>query len=211
MMPVKNGIELCREIKKNESTSHIPVILLTAKSALNAKIEGLESGADAYVTKPFSIDFLMVQVTNLIANRKNILEHFSSSPLAHLKSLASNNNEKNFLAKLDKIIEDNIKDQDLSVDKLADYMNMSRSTLYRNISEISKLSPNELINLSRLKKAAHLIKTTNMKIYEVAEMVGYRSQTSFGRNFQKHFGMSPTEFEKGNAGALKEKKQEPKE
>lgn len=206
MMPVKNGIDLCRDIKKNDTTSHIPVILLTAKSALNAKIEGLESGADAYVTKPFSIDFLMVQVSNLIANRKNILEHFSSSPLAHLKSLASNSNEKDFLAKLDKIIEDNLKDQDLSVDKLADYMNMSRSTLYRNISEISKLSPNELINLSRLKKAAHLIKTTNMKIYEVAEMVGYRSQTSFGRNFQKHFGMSPTEFEKGSAGASKENK-----
>jgi signal transduction histidine kinase/ligand-binding sensor domain-containing protein/DNA-binding response OmpR family regulator len=196
MMPIKNGIDLCRDIKKEEKTSHIPVILLTAKSALNAKIEGLESGADAYITKPFSIDYLMVQISNLIENRKNILGHFSSSPLAHLKSMASDNNEKNFLAKLDKIIEENLKDQNLSVDKLADFMNMSRSTLYRNISDISNLSPNELINLSRLKKAAHLIKTTNMKIYEVAEMVGYKSQTSFGRNFQKHFGMSPTEFEK---------------
>lgn len=206
MMPVKNGIDLCRDIKKTDKTSHIPVILLTAKSALNAKIEGLESGADAYITKPFSIDYLMVQISNLIENRRNILEHFSSSPLAHLKSLATNSNEKDFLIKLDKIIEDNLKDQDLSVDKVADYMNMSRSTLYRNISEISNLSPNELINLSRLKKAAHLIKTTNMKIYEVAEMVGYRSQTSFGRNFQKHFGMSPTEFEKTNLTPAKPEK-----
>ncbi|SFQ57074.1 hybrid sensor histidine kinase/response regulator transcription factor [Flavobacterium akiainvivens] len=211
MMPVKNGIELCKEIKKEEKTSHIPVILLTAKSALNAKIEGLESGADAYVTKPFSIDYLMVQISNLLENRKNILGHFSSSPLAHLKSLTSDSNEKNFLSKLDKIIEENLKDQNLSVDKLADYMNMSRSTLYRNISEISNLSPNELINLSRLKKAAHLIKTTNMKIYEVAEMVGYRSQTSFGRNFQKHFGMSPTEFEKSSDSNEKPEKKAAKE
>ncbi|TRW24764.1 response regulator [Flavobacterium zepuense] len=198
MMPVKNGIELCREIKKTEKTSHIPVILLTAKSALNAKIEGLESGADAYITKPFSIDYLLVQIFNLIENRKNILGHFSSSPLAHLKSLATSNTDKTFLSKLDKAVEDNLKDPELSVDKLADYLNMSRSTLYRNIKEISHLSPNELINLSRLKKAAQLIKTTNMKIYEVAEMVGYKSQTSFGRNFHKHFGMTPTEFEKSN-------------
>jgi DNA-binding response OmpR family regulator len=198
MMPVKNGIELCKEIKKTEKTSHIPVILLTAKSALNAKIEGLESGADAYITKPFSIDYLLVQIFNLIENRKNILGHFSNSPLAHLKSLATSNTDKTFLSKLDKAIEENLKDQELSVDKLADYLNMSRSTLYRSIKEISHISPNELINLSRLKKAAQLIKTTNMKIYEVAEMVGYKSQTSFGRNFQKHFGMTPTEFEKSN-------------
>lgn len=196
MMPVKNGIELCKEIKRTEKMSHIPVILLTAKSALNAKIEGLESGADAYITKPFSMDYLLVQIYNLIENRKNILDHFSSSPLAHLKSLPASDTGKIFLSKLDKVIEDNLKDQELSVDKIADYMNMSRSTLYRNIKEISDLSANELINISRLKKAAHLIKTTNMKIYEVAEMVGYKSQTSFGRNFQKHFGMTPTEFER---------------
>jgi signal transduction histidine kinase/ligand-binding sensor domain-containing protein/DNA-binding response OmpR family regulator len=202
MMPVKSGIELCREIKKTDKTSHIPVILLTAKSALNAKIEGLESGADAYITKPFSIDYLLVQISNLIENRKSILGHFSSSPLAHLRSLATSGSEKIFLSRLDKVIEENLKDQELSVDKLADYMNMSRSTLYRNIREISQLSPNELINLSRLKKAAELIKTTNMKIYEVAEMVGYKSQTSFGRNFQKHFGMTPTEFEKSSEAGI---------
>ena len=198
MMPVKNGIELCKEVKKAEKTSHIPVILLTAKSALNARIEGLESGADAYITKPFSIDFLLVQISNLIENRKNILGHFSSSPLAHLKSLTSSNTENSFISRLDKVINENLKDPELNVDKLADYMNMSRSTLYRNIKEISNLSANELINISRLKRAAHLIKTTNMKIYEVAEMVGYKSQTSFGRNFQKHFGMTPTEFEKNS-------------
>jgi len=196
MMPVKNGIELCKHIKETDTTSHIPVILLTAKSALSAKIEGLESGADAYITKPFSMDYLLIQISNLIENRKNVLGHFSSSPLAHLKSLATSVTDKTFLSKLDKAIEDNLKDQDLSVDKLADILNMSRSTLYRSVKDISQLSPNELINLSRLKKAAQLIKTTDMKIYEVAETVGYKSQTSFGRNFQKHFGMTPKEFDR---------------
>ncbi|GLB49596.1 hybrid sensor histidine kinase/response regulator [Neptunitalea lumnitzerae] len=198
MMPVKNGITLCKDIKSNEKTNHIPVILLTAKTALNAKIEGLESGADAYITKPFSMDYLLIQISNLIENRRNILGHYSSSPLAYLKSVATTNTDKEFLTKLDRVIQEHLKEQSLNVDKIANYMNMSRSTLYRNINELSDISPNELINLSRLKKAAHLIKTTNMKIYEIAEMVGYKSQTSFGRNFQKHFGMTPTSFEKAN-------------
>jgi len=204
MMPIKKGIDLCREIKNTEKTSHIPVILLTAKSALSARIEGLESGADAYITKPFSMDYLLVQISNLIQNRKIILGHFSNSPLAHLKSLATSSDEKTFLVKLDKVIEDNIKDHELSVDKIAELMNMSRSTLYRSIKEISHLSPNEIINLSRLKKAAYLIKNTNLKIYEIAEAVGYKSQTSFGRNFQKHFGMTPTEFEKSSMHEVKD-------
>lgn len=194
MMPLKSGIALCKDIKNKDEISHIPVILLTAKSALNAKIEGLESGADAYITKPFSMDYLLVQIANLITNRKHIVGHLASSPLAHLQSVTMSNEDKTFLKQLDKVIEDEMKDQTLNVDKLAAHMNMSRSTLYRSIKEITDVSPNELINSSRLKKAAELIKSTNMKIYEIAEMVGYKSQTSFGRNFQKHYGMTPSEF-----------------
>ncbi len=194
MMPVMDGIELCKRVKENPKTKHIPVILLTAKSALNAKIEGLESGADAYITKPFSMDHLLVQVSNLLENRKTILDHYSNTPLAHLKSLSLSAADKDFVVQLDQIIEANMKDPDLNVESLAQYMNMSRSTLYRKIKEISALSPNELINASRLKKAAFLLKTTNKKIFEISDEVGYRSQTSFGRNFQKKFKKSPSEF-----------------
>ncbi|RAV30890.1 hybrid sensor histidine kinase/response regulator transcription factor [Sinomicrobium soli] len=194
MMPVLDGIALCRRIKSDVKTSHIPVILLTAKSALNAKIEGLESGADAYIPKPFSMGHLKVQISNLIENRKHILGHYSSSPLAHMKSMAVSDNDKTFLGKLDKVIDDNLADPDLSVDILAEHMHMSRSTLYRKIREISKLSPNELINMSRLKKAVQLLENSELRMYQVAEKVGYKSQTSFGRNFQKHFGMTPTEY-----------------
>ena len=194
MMPVMDGIELCKQVKENPKTKHIPVILLTAKSALNAKIEGLESGADAYITKPFSMDHLLVQISNLLENRKTILDHYSNSPLAHLKSLSLSASDQDFIAKLDQIIESRMKDPDLNVESLAQFMNMSRSTLYRKIKELSAVSPNELINTSRLKKAAFLLKTTDKKIFEIAEEVGYRSQTSFGRNFQKQYKKSPSEF-----------------
>ena len=193
-MPVKDGFTLCREIKTNIETSHVPVILLTSKNALSAKIEGLESGADAYVAKPFSVDFLKKQVANLIENRKHIMEHYATSPLAHMRSMANTKTDDAFIKKLDDTIANNMADSNLNVETLAEIMHMSRSTLYRKIAEITNLSPNELINISRLKKAAELLKTENYKIYEVAEIVGYNSATSFGRNFQKQFQMTPSEY-----------------
>jgi ligand-binding sensor domain-containing protein/signal transduction histidine kinase/DNA-binding response OmpR family regulator len=193
-MPVMDGIEMCKEIKTNLETSHIPVILLTAKNSLKSQIDGLEVGADAYIAKPFSMDYLKVQVNNLIENRKQIMNYYASSPLSHIKSIAHNKTDEKFLKKLDDEILKNITDPDLSVESLAEIMNMSRSTLYRKIKDISNLSPNELINIVRLKRAAELLLNENYKMYEIAEMVGYKSQTSFGRNFQKHFSMSPSDY-----------------
>lgn len=197
-MPVMDGITLCKTIKTNLETSHIPVILLTAKSSLKSKIDGLEVGADAYVAKPFSMDYLKVQANNLIENRKQIMNYYASSPLSHIKSIAHNKTDEKFLKKLDDEILKNITDQDLSVESLAEIMNMSRSTLYRKIKDITNLSPNELINIVRLKRAAELLLNENYKMYEIAEMVGYKSQTSFGRNFQKHFSMSPSDYVAAN-------------
>ncbi|RZJ49979.1 MAG: response regulator [Chryseobacterium sp.] len=193
-MPVMDGITLCKKIKTNLETSHIPVILLTAKNSLKSQIDGLEVGADAYIAKPFSMDYLKVQANNLIENRMQIMKYYASSPLSHIKSIAHNKTDEKFLKKLDEEILKNITDADLSVESLAEIMNMSRSTLYRKIKDISNLSPNELINIVRLKRAAELLLNENYKMYEIAEMVGYKSQTSFGRNFQKHFSMSPSEY-----------------
>ncbi|PRZ26062.1 hybrid sensor histidine kinase/response regulator transcription factor [Flavobacterium granuli] len=193
-MPIMDGINLCKNIKTNIETSHIPVILLTAKSSLKSQIDGLEVGADAYIPKPFSMDYLKVQIDNLIENRKQIMNYYARSPLSHLKSIAHNKTDEKFLKKLDQEILKNITDSDLSVESLAEIMNMSRSTLYRKIKDISNLSPNELINIVRLKRAAELLLNENYKMYEIAEMVGYKSQTSFGRNFQKHFGITPSEY-----------------
>ncbi|UOB16034.1 hybrid sensor histidine kinase/response regulator transcription factor [Abyssalbus ytuae] len=194
MMSGMDGFALCKHIKTNIEYSHVPVILVTAKNNLNAKIEGLESGAEAYIEKPFSIEFLKIQITNLINNRKHIMEHYTSSPLAHIRSIASTKTDKTFINKLDNTISEHLSDTDFGVDTLCDIMNMSRSTLYRKIKEMSNLSPNELINISRLKKAAELLSKGDYKIYEVSEMIGYNSQTSFGRNFLKQFKMTPTEY-----------------
>ncbi len=194
MMPEMDGFEFCRSIKSTIEFCHIPVILLTAKNTLQSKIEGLELGADVYIDKPFSPEFLQVQAASLIANRNKVKAYFSSSPLLHLKSIAYTKADEQLLEQIQDIIDKNISNPNLDVDHLADQMNMSRPTLYRKIKSISNLSPNELINLSRLKQAALLLHNKNYKIYEISEMVGYSSQTHFGRVFTKQFGMSPSEF-----------------
>ncbi|WP_242528085.1 two-component regulator propeller domain-containing protein [Allomuricauda sp. CAU 1633] len=197
MMPGMDGFTLCKNLKTNLETSHIPVILLTSKSAMAAKMEGLESGADAYMEKPFSMRHLKVHIANLLENRKHILEHYTSSPLAHIRSIANTKTDETFIRKLDEVIYENMADHELNVEVLAEIMNMSRSTLYRKIKDISNLSPNELINITRLKRSAELLKTGKYRIFEVAEIVGYNSATSFGRNFQKQFEMTPTEYMQG--------------
>ena len=194
MMPLMDGFELCKIIKTNFEYSHIPVILLTAKNTLQSKIEGLEMGADAYIEKPFSPEHLLVQVANLLSNRAKIREYFVTSPLVHIRSMAHTKTDELFLEKVNEAIYINLEDAALDVEKLAKAMNMSKATLYRKIKSISDLTPNELINITRLKRAAELLEEGHYKIYEVADMTGYGSQTNFGRNFLKQFGMTPTDY-----------------
>ena len=195
MMDVMDGFELCKKIKTDFEYSHIPVILLTAKNNLQSRIEGLEIGADAYIDKPFSPEHLQVQIANLLSNRNKIKDYFAKSPLVHIKSMAYSKADEIFLEHLNEAIQKNLENMDLDVDHLARIMNMSRPTLYRKIKSISDLTPNELINITRLKKAAELLAENDYKIYEVSDMVGYNSQNNFGRNFLKQFGMTPTEYQ----------------
>jgi DNA-binding response OmpR family regulator len=201
MMPVMDGFELCKTIKSDFEHSHIPVILLTAKNTLKSKIEGLELGADVYIEKPFDVEHLLAQVCSLLANRNKLKEYFAKSPVANLKSVAHSQHDETFLDKLNETIQSNLDDQDLDVDKLARFLNMSRTSLFRKIRSITNLTPNELINITRLKKAAELLTNKEYKIYEVSDMVGYASHTNFGRNFFKQFGMTPTEYQKSAENA----------
>lgn len=194
MMPVMDGFELCREIKSDLHHSHIPVIMLTAKHTFQSKIEGLEIGVDAYIEKPFSPKHLQAQISNLLKNRSKIKAYFASSPLVHVNTMAYSKADEEFLKKLNEEITKNLADLNLDVEQLAVMMNMSRPTLYRKIKSISDLTPNELINVARLKKAATLLLEGNYKMFEISEMVGYTSQTNFGRNFLKQFGMSPSDY-----------------
>ncbi|ACU02729.1 hybrid sensor histidine kinase/response regulator transcription factor [Pedobacter heparinus] len=194
MMPVLDGIALCRAVKENLEYAHIPIILLTAKNTLQSKIEGLEVGADAYLEKPFSPDHLLTQVSNLLAGRDKIKNYFASSPLVHIKSMAYNKADEAFLETLYEAIHKNLDNKSLDVDQLAEIMHMSRPTLYRKIKAISNLSPHELINITRLKRAAELLAEGNHKILKIASMTGFSSQTQFGRSFLKQFGMTPSEY-----------------
>jgi two-component system, cell cycle response regulator len=195
MMPVMDGFELCKKLKSSVHYCHIPIILLTAKKTLDSRIEGLETGADAYIEKPFSPKHLQVQIDNLLANRNKLKEFFANSPLAHIKSIAYSRADEEFLEKLNDVIDNNIKNPELDVEDLAHAMYMSRPTFYRKIKEVSDLTPNELIKISRLKKAAQLLSEGKYKIYEISEMVGFTSQHHFARCFQKQFGMTASEFQ----------------
>ena len=203
MMDVMDGFELCATIKSSFEYSHLPVILLTAKNTLQSKIEGLEVGADAYIEKPFSPEFLHVQIANLLANRSKVKDYYAKSPLVHIKSIAHSKSDEIFLEKLNEVIFNNLEDEDLDIEKLAKALNMSKPSLYRKIKLISDLTANELINLTRLKKAAEILAEGNYKIYEVASIVGYSSQNNFGRNFLKQFGMSPSTFQSMKHGERK--------
>lgn len=194
MMPIMDGFELCKALKSNVENSHIPIILLTAKDTFQSKMEGLEHGADAYIDKPFSPLHLRLQIENLLNNRNKIKEYFANSPLVHIKSMAYSKADERFLEELNTVILAHLEETELDVDQLAKAMNMSRPTLYRKISSISDLSPKELINIARLKKAAQLLVDGDFKINDIAEMVGYSSANNFARNFLKQFGINPSEY-----------------
>jgi DNA-binding response OmpR family regulator len=194
IMPEMDGFELCSRLKTEVEFSHIPIILLTAKNTLQSKIQGLELGADAYIEKPFSPAHLKAQITNLLTNRNKIKDYFASSPLVHIKSMAYSRADETFLEALNEAIENNMFNTGLDVEMLAREMAMSRATFYRKVKAISNLSPNELIHITRLKKAAELLAEGSHKIYEIIEIVGYNSQSNFTRGFQKQFGMTPSEY-----------------
>lgn len=194
MMPGIDGFELCHTIKSNVNYCHMPIILLTAKNTYKGQIDGLEAGADAYIRKPFSPEFLELQIANLLKNRLKIKEHFTSSPFEDVRVMAHTKTDELFLKKLDDYIRKNLRDTSMDVDKLAEHMHMSRPTFYRKIKSLSSLSPKELIDITRLKKAAELIIQNEYTMAEVSRLVGYSSQSVFGKNFQKHFNIAPTDY-----------------
>lgn len=198
LMSVMDGLELLKEIKTNIEFSHIPVILLTAKTTMQARLEGLELGADAYIDKPFSMDILLAQISNLLINRENIRQFYFKSPIANMKSMAYSKADEEFLEKLNSIINEHLSDSDFDVNSIASMLHMSRPTLYRKINAISSLTPHDLIKIARLKKAAELLLQGDLKIYEISELVGFSSQSYFWTAFIKQFGMSPSKYAKAN-------------
>jgi two-component system, cell cycle response regulator len=194
-IPVINGYDLCRRLKTSPQYAHIPIILLTARKGLQPQLDGLKAGADACIEKPFSREHLKAQISSLLNNRNKIRAYYTQHPPAHMQGLSGSATEEDFLLTLNRLILENIENTDMDVELLAKEMNISRPTLYRKVKALSDLTPNELVMDTRLKKAAQLLTGTGYKIFEVAMMTGFNSQSSFGKAFLKQFKMTPTAFQ----------------
>jgi signal transduction histidine kinase/ligand-binding sensor domain-containing protein/DNA-binding response OmpR family regulator len=194
MMPGIDGISFTKRLRADLNYSHIPVILLSAKTENTAKVEGLLSGADVFIEKPFSILYLKAQIASLLENRRTILEAFNRSPLASYSSLVTNKGDEIFLSKLNEEIEKHISDEDFTVESLTDVLGISRSSLQRKLKSISGVTPGDYLRNYRLKRACKLLLKTNMRINEVAFYVGFNSASYFTKAFYKSYNMSPKEF-----------------
>lgn len=190
-----NGFDLCRHIKTSPHYSHIPIILLTAGKRLQSQLDGLKAGADACINKPFSPEHLKAQISSLLNNRQKVRAYYTRYPDGQMTTVTFPKPEDDFLAALNNLILDNIENTALDVDLLAKLLNISRPTLYRKIKALSDLTPNELVMVTRLKKAVDLLTGTGYKIFEVAMMTGFNSQSSFGKAFLRQFKMTPTAFQ----------------
>lgn len=194
VMPVMDGFELCKTIKSDLNYSHIPVILLTAKTNIQSKIEGMELGADAYIEKPFSVEYLQACATNLIQNREKLRRTFAQSPFVAANTMALTKADEEFIKRLNEVIQANLSNPEFSMEDMADGMNMSRSNFYRKIKGVLDLSPNEYLRLERLKNAAQLLSEGESRINEICYTVGFNSPSYFSKCFQKQFGVSPKDF-----------------
>ncbi|QIL40255.1 response regulator [Pedobacter sp. HDW13] len=194
MMPVMDGLELCRKLKTDESTSHIPVVLLTARSAYVHQVNGLENGADAYIMKPFNLKILELNIQNLLSARETIKQKFAQVITLEPKNMVINTTEQNFLSKIIQVIEDRIADPDFDVPTLSSEIGMSQPVLYKKIRALTDLSVNDFIKSIRIKRAAQLLKQGAGNISEIAYSVGFNDRKYFSSEFKKHFGKTPSEF-----------------
>jgi len=195
MMPVKDGIQVCEELKSNILSSHIPIILLTAKSTTQNKIDGIKTGADAYLTKPFHTDELLVRIQQLIESRDLLRKKYTEDRTKSDKEehTIGSKFDIEFINNLYSFIISHIDDPDLSVDRIAKENFISRSQLFRKLKAISGQSPNELIREIRLKKAMSLLKENGKTVMQIASEVGFKNEKYFSTRFKQHFGISPSE------------------
>ena len=191
MMPVMDGLAFCQQLKTDKAISHIPVILLTARSLDEQRAEGYEHGADAYLSKPFSLRLLLSRIDNLIESRKKLNQTWSKGVEDDEIGNISNEIDKSFLKQLRKIIQENLADSDLSVEQIGDEIGLSRVQLYRKVKALTGYSPVEIVRKARLTRARHLLQTTERTVSEVAYAVGFSTPSYFSKCYKDEFGESP--------------------
>ena len=194
MMPGMNGFELTKRLKNSFETSHIPIILLTALSTDEHVLEGTESGADAYITKPFSPQLLMARILQLLNQREILRQKFGKEPQEIRSAMLSNEQDSLFVKRLDSIVDSRLGEQDLSVDKVAGLLHLGRTIFYKKVRGTTGYTPNEYIRVIRLRKAAELLKEGEKNVSEVAYAVGFDNPYYFSKCFKEQFGMPPSQY-----------------
>lgn len=194
LMPVMDGMELCHNIKTNVRTSHIPVIMLTARTAEDYQKSGYRTGADAYITKPFDAEILELRVNNLLKSRRDLIERFKKDVILRPKEVTATSADEDFLKKAIKIVEENMTNSKFTVQVLIDEMNMSRSALYRKLKSLTDQSLTEFIRVIKLKRAAQLMVKTEMTISEIAFDLGFNDQKNFRKSFKQQFNKVPSKY-----------------
>ena len=194
MMPEMGGVELLTVIRDNVSFSHIPVIMLTALDNNESRILSLDRGADAYIEKPFSIEYLLTQISNLLEKRQSVKNAFIHETNLQIDALELSEVDRNLMNKIDNIIDENIGNHKFNIDTLAAEINMSRSSFHRKVKGMLNLTPNDYLRLYRLKRAAQMMQSRNYIIKEVAQKTGFTSMSYFSKVFQSQFGISPREY-----------------
>jgi len=196
MMPRMDGIELCEKLKNDERTSHIPIVMLTAKVTLEDKVTGYLTGADDYIPKPFNMVELKARLANLIEQRKKLRERFSREVTLQPRDISITPLDEQFLNKAIEAVEKHMDDENYDLTRLRDDMNMTRSTLFRKLHALTNQSPNEFIRTIRLKRAASLLTQHFGNVTQVSLEVGFNNLSYFNRSFKKLFGISPMEYVK---------------
>lgn len=194
MMPEIDGNEFCKMLKNDERTSHIPVIMLTAKDTVEQQIEGLESGADIYLTKPFSVKVLESYVKNLLKTKQSLKLHYSQKIFLEPLDIEISTIDKKFMERLMGIIEANMSNSNFHVAELSKEIGMSTAVLYKKFNALTQTPIGEFIKSMRLKKAAILLKNDSLNISEVAWEVGFNDRKYFSKEFKKFFGQTPSEY-----------------
>ena len=196
MMEGMDGLELCRTLKSDITTSHIPVILLTARALASDELEGLQTGADDYIVKPFHLDILRQRIINLLERTRRAQERFSKEPQIEPSEVTVTTLDEEFLAKAIQVVEEHIDEPSFSVDDLSEQMFMHRTNFYRKIQFITGKTPAQFIRLLRLKRARQLLSRGNVLVSQVAFQVGFNSPKKFARYFKEEFGQYPSEYAK---------------
>jgi DNA-binding response OmpR family regulator len=199
MMPEMDGVELCRNLRNDERVNHIPVIMLTAKAEIEDKIQGLETGADDYLTKPFNSKELIIRTKNLIDRRNKLREKYAHQIFSDTVTSKVQSADEKFLEQVRKVIEKNISDCNFDVNSFYPEMGMSRMQLFRKLKALLNQTPNELIRNLRLQRAAQLIKQNFGNVAEVTYEVGFNNLSYFAKCFREKYGLLPSDYQKQTA------------